>query len=46
MPAGPGRLGGAGPGGVEVLEFRMVSSFVMDTLDQDLAKWQSFAQHG
>lgn len=36
----------AGPGGVEVLEFRAVSSFDMKTLDQDLAKWQAFAATG
>lgn len=33
----------AGPGGVEVLEFRASTSFDAQTLDQDLAKWQTFA---
>jgi hypothetical protein len=32
----------AGPGGVEVLEFRASTSFDMKTLDQDVAKWQTF----
>jgi hypothetical protein len=33
----------AGPGGVEVLEFRASTSFDMQTLDQDVAQWQRFA---
>jgi mannose-6-phosphate isomerase-like protein (cupin superfamily) len=36
----------AGVGGVEVLEFRKVSTFDMITLDQDLAKWQSYVAIG
>ncbi len=36
----------AGAGGVEVLEFRQVSSFDMITLDQDAAKWESFVAIG
>lgn len=36
----------AGVGGVEVLEFRKVSSFDMITLDQDAAKWESFVAIG
>jgi len=36
----------AGPGGVEVIEFRKVSTFDMITLDQDLAKWQSYVAIG
>jgi hypothetical protein len=36
----------AGPGGVEVIEFRKVSSFDMITLDQDAAKWESYTSIG
>jgi hypothetical protein len=32
----------AGPGGVEVLEFRSSTAFDMKTLDQDVPKWQAF----
>jgi hypothetical protein len=46
VPSGRPYTYRAGPGGVEVLEFRMVSSFDMDTLDQDLEKWQSYTQIG
>jgi mannose-6-phosphate isomerase-like protein (cupin superfamily) len=36
----------AGAGGVEVLEFRKVSTFDMITLDQDVPKWQTYAAIG
>lgn len=46
VPSGRAYTYRAGPGGVEVLEFRMVSSFDMDTLDQDLTKWESHVKVG
>lgn len=36
----------AGPGGVEVIEFRSVNSFDMETLDADVDKWQRFVAIG
>ena len=42
VPAGRPYTYRAGPGGVEVLEFRSSSSFDMQTLDQDVAKWHAF----
>jgi hypothetical protein len=46
VPSGRPYTYRAGPGGVEVLEFRKVSAFDMITLDQDLPKWQSYAAIG
>jgi len=43
VPAGRPYTYRAGPGGVEVLEFRSSTSFDMQTLDQDVAKWRAFA---
>ena len=42
IPAGRPYTYRAGPGGVEVLEFRASTSFDMKTLDQDVAKWTAF----
>lgn len=46
VPAGRPYTYRAGPGGVEVLEFRSSTSFDMQTLDQDVAQWQRFAAVG
>jgi hypothetical protein len=46
VPSGRPYAYRAGPGGVEVLEFRKVSTFDMITLDQDLPKWQSYVAIG
>jgi mannose-6-phosphate isomerase-like protein (cupin superfamily) len=42
VPSGRPYTYRAGVGGVEVLEFRDVSSFDIGVLDQDAAKWESF----
>ncbi len=42
IPAGRPYTYRAGPGGVEVLEFRASTSFDMKTLDQDVPKWAAF----
>jgi len=43
IPAGRPYTYRAGPGGAEVLEFRTTSSFDMQILDKDPARWQAFA---
>jgi mannose-6-phosphate isomerase-like protein (cupin superfamily) len=46
VPSGRPYTYRAGPGGVEVIEFRNVSAFDMITLDQDVAKWESYTAIG